>query len=221
MAVMPPERNDALPAGIYPEWALIGPALATIVGVFLVTGVYRGDWISPIQMELDMSSQAFLLEGVVTYLIAAAIAFPPGYLLCARFLTPAITSAIGVMLIGVLIVAFGGGAGTLLIGRVLGGLGAGAALGVTTALVRSIRRGRGIATAAVSAAGVVTVLVAPFAGQLISDALSFRLVYLAAVPFLLVALLAATVSGIALVMARRSAPPVPYGMPYPSPEYRH
>jgi MFS family permease len=216
MPVVPQERNDA--AANYPWWTLIGPGLAATSGLFMLTAVYRTDWISPVQMDLGLSGQAFLLQGIVAYLITAAIAFLPGFLFGARFPTAVILPAIGVGLIGVLLIAFGGGAGMLLAGRVLGGLGAGAAIGVTAALLRRIRGRRSIAAAVAAALGVLTAVVAPFINQLISDALSFRFTFLAAVPFLFAALIASVVSGIAqFVVAKRPAQPDPYGTPNPTP----
>ncbi|MEV0083900.1 MFS transporter [Saccharopolyspora sp. NPDC050642] len=218
MSVMPPERNHARPNDDHPWWTLIGPGLAAIIGLFMLTALYRTDLTAPIQMDLGLSGLELLMEGVVAYLIAAVIAFPLGFLLGARFLTAVTLPAIGVMLIGALLIAFAGGAGMFLVGRVLGGLGAGAAAGVTTALVRGIRHQRSIAAAVVAALGVLAAVVAPFVNQLISDALSFRLTYLAAVPFSFAALIAGAVSGIVLfVVARRPAQPGPHGMPYPSP----
>jgi MFS family permease len=218
MPVIPPERNDALSNDGYPWWTLIGPGLATVISLFMLTAPYRTDWISPIQMDLGLSGQEFLMQGIVAYLIAAAIAFPLGFLLGARFLTAVILPAIGVMLIGVLLIAFAGGGGMLLVGRVLSGLGAGAAIGVTTVLVRGIKGRRSIAVATVAALGALAVVVAPFVNQVISEATSFRLMYLAAVPLLFAALIASAISGIVqFVAAKRPAQPGPYGTPYPSP----
>ncbi|MGP4017677.1 MFS transporter [Saccharopolyspora sp. 5N708] len=218
MPVTPPERNDALSNEGHPWWTLIGPGFATIIGLFMLTAVYRTDLISPVQMELGLSGPEFLVEGIVAYLIAAAIAFPLGFRLGARFLMAVTLPAIGVMLIGVLLIAFGGGAGMFLVGRVLNGLGAGAAIGVTTALVQGIRERRSIAAAVVAALGVLAVVVAPLINQVISGALSFRLMFLAAVPFLFAALIASAVIGIVqFAVAKRPAQPGPYGMPYPSP----
>jgi MFS family permease len=217
MPVVPPERNVAPSKANYPWWTLIGPGLATVIGLFMLTAVYGTDQMSPIQLDLGLSGSAFLMVGVVAYLIAGAVAFLLGLLLGGRFPTAVTVPAAGVMLVGALLVAFGGPVGPLLVGRVLGGLGAGAAAGATTALVLRIRGPRGIAAAVVAALGVLAAVVAPFVNQGISAALSFRMTFLAAVPLSFVALLACAVGGIALsVMSRRPAQPGPAGVPYPS-----
>ncbi|MCI2419566.1 MFS transporter [Saccharopolyspora sp. K220] len=218
MPVAPPERNDAPSNEGHPWWTLIGPGFAAIIGLFMLTAVYRADLISPVQMGLGLSGPEFLMMGIVAYLIAAAIAFPLGFRLGVRFLMAVTLPAIGVMFIGVLLIAFSGGAGMFLVGRVLTGLGAGAAIGATTALVRGIKEQRNIVAAVVAALGVLAVVVAPFINQVISGALSFRWTFLAAVPFLFAALIASAVIGIVqFVVAKRPAQPGPYGMPYPSP----
>ncbi|MGI5220137.1 hypothetical protein [Nocardia sp. CA-290969] len=219
MAALPPARNPQLSSGNYPVWALIGPALATIVGLSLVTGVYRLDGVSHLQVELGLSNAGFLLTGVVAYVVAAASAFPLGVALAPRSLTAVILPSIGVMFLGVLIVAFGGGPATLLIGRVLGGLGAGAALGTIAALLRPFDGSRRIAAIAVAAISALALVIAPLVNQVVSEALSFRLAYAVALPFLLAALLAATVSGIVLAVTRRPTPPPAYGMPHPAQQF--
>jgi hypothetical protein len=94
---------------------------------------------------------------------------------------------VGVMLIGVLLIALGGGTSMLPVRRVLSGLGAGAAVGVTT-LESGLWRSP------------------TFVNQLISYARSFRLTFLAAVPLLFSALIARAVSGIVSVVRRGQAP---------------
>ncbi|GAB2665110.1 hypothetical protein [Nocardia goodfellowii] len=215
MAMLPPRQNPALSIGNYPAWTLLGPGLATVVGLAMWTGVYRIDGSSPIQVEFGMSGPVFFLIGFVAYLIAAALAFSLGYLLGGRALTAVSISAAGVMLLGVVLVVLGGGSGILLVGRVLGGLGAGAAAGVTTALVRSLRSRRDLAAVA-AAAGIVALVIAPIINQLISDAFSFRLAYLTATPLLVAALLASVISGIALAASNR---PGPNSAPYPPPGF--
>ncbi|WP_280397357.1 hypothetical protein [Nocardia carnea] len=221
MAAVPPVHNSPLSPGNHPVWALIGPALATIVGLSLVTGVYRLDGVSHLQVELGLSNGGFLLTGVVAYVVAAALAFPLGFVLAPRSLTAVIVPAIGVMFLGVLIVAFGGGPATLLIGRVLGGLGAGAAVGTTVALLRPLDGNRRIAALAVAAVGAVALVIAPLVNQVVSEALSFRLAYAIALPFLFAALLAATITGIVLAVTRRPTPPPGYGMPNPTQQFHH
>ncbi|MFD9892485.1 MFS transporter [Amycolatopsis sp. NPDC059027] len=216
MYVTPPMRNDPRPAGGPPWWLVIGPGLAALIGLFLLTVIYRFDGVSALQADLGMSSQSLLLIGLVAYLVAAVLAFPAGLLLGARFPTSVTVPAICLMLLGVLLVAFVPDSGLLLVGRVLNGLGAGAALGVTAALIRRLRTGRAAAAGVTAGLGVLALVIAPFLGGLISDALSFRIVYLIAALFVFVALVAAAVTGIVTLMsAKPPAPPMPHGVPYP------
>ncbi|SEP44103.1 MFS transporter [Amycolatopsis saalfeldensis] len=216
MYVTPPMQNHPRPAAGPPWWLVIGPGLAALIGLFLLTVIYRFDGRSVLQVDLHLSNQALLLSGLVAYLVAAAIALPAGLLLGARFPTSVTVPAICFMLLGVLLIAFTPNGGLLLVGRVLNGLGAGAAIGVTAALIRWLRTGRGVAAALTAGLGVVALAIAPLLGGLVSDTFSFRLVYLIAALFVFVALIVAAVIGIvALTAAKRPTQPMPYAMPYP------
>lgn len=214
MYVMPPQRTEVRPNGDRAAWMLIGPGFAAIIGVAMLTAVYRIDGKSTIQVDFDMSGQQFLLTCVVPYLVAMMPAVALGLLLGARFPTAVTLPAIGLMLIGTALTALAANSAMLLVGRVLAGLGAGAAAGVITALVLRLNGRRGIAAAVLAALGVLAAVTAPVIGQVISDAVSFRWVFLAAVPFLLIALIVSAVGGSA--SAKRHAQSAPYGMPYPS-----
>jgi hypothetical protein len=63
---------------------------------------------------------------------------------------------------------------------------------------------------------VLALALVPVVGRLISEAAGFRVIQLVAVPFLLIALVANAVIGLVrLTSAKRQAPPIPNGMPYP------
>ena len=200
MYVPTPTQHDPRPAAP-PWWLVIGPGFAALIGLFLLTVIYRFDGESALQIDLGMSSQSFLLNVVVAYVVAAALAFPAGLLLGARFPTSVTVPAIVLMLLGVLLVAFGPSSGLLLAGRVLNGLGAGAVLGVTVALIRRLGTGRGAAAGVTAGLGVLALVAAPVLGGLLSDATGFRVVFVVAALFLLVALVVAGVIGI-VVLAR-------------------
>lgn len=211
MYVPTPTQGDPHPIAGPPWWLVIGPGFAALIGLFLLTVIYRFDGRSALQAELGLSSGSLLLSGLVAYLVAAAIAFPVGLLLGARFPTSMTVPAICLMLLGVLLVAFVPDSVLLLVGRVLNGLGAGAAIGVTAALIRRLRTGRGAATAVTAGLGALALAIAPFLGGLLSDAFSFRLVYVAAALFVFAALVVAGVIGIvALVKEKPPARPMPY-----------
>ncbi|RSN26755.1 MFS transporter [Streptomyces sp. WAC 05977] len=196
-----PTQNDPQPAAGPPWWLFIGPGFAALIGLFLLTVIYRFDGEPALQIDLGMSSQSLLLNGVVAYVVAAALAFPAGLLPGARFPTSVTVPALVFMLLGVLLVAFGPSSGMLLVGRVLNGLGAGAALGVTVALIRRLRTGRGAAAGVTAGLGVLALVIAPVLGGLLSDATGFRVVFVVAALFVFLALVVAGVLGI-LTLAR-------------------
>ncbi|EMD28126.1 MFS transporter [Amycolatopsis azurea] len=203
MYVPTPTQRDPQPTAGPPWWLLIGPGFAALIGLFLVTVIYRFDGGSALQIDLGMSDRSLLLNGLVAYLVAAAIAFPAGLLPGARFPTPVTVPAIVLMLLGVLLIAFVPNSGLFLVGRVLTGLGAGAVLGVTVALIRRLQAGRGAAAGVTAGLGVLALVLAPVLGGLLSDVTGFRVVFVVAALFVLVALIVAGVLGIvALVKAK-------------------
>ncbi|AGM04471.1 MFS transporter [Amycolatopsis keratiniphila] len=205
MYVPTPTQHDPRPTG-QPWWLVIGPGFAALIGLFLLTVIYRFDGESPLRIDLGMSGQALLLNGLVSYLVAAAIAFPAGLLLGARFPTSVTVPALVLMLMGVLLVAFVPGSGLLLVGRVLNGLGAGAVLGVTVALIRRLQTGRGVAAGVAAGLGVLALAIAPVLGGLLSDATGFRVVYVVAALFVLLALVVAGVLGIVTLAKPKPLP---------------
>ncbi|MFD6072083.1 MULTISPECIES: MFS transporter [Amycolatopsis] len=201
---VPPQR-DPRPTDGPPWWLLIGPGFAALIGLFLLTVIYRFDGESPLGIDLGMSSQSLLLSGLVAYVVAAAIAFPAGLVLGARFPTSVTVPAIVLMLLGVLLVAFVPGSGLLLVGRLLTGLGAGAVLGVTVALIRRLGTGRGAAAGAMAGLGVLALVAAPVLGGLLSDATGFRVVFVVAALFVFAALVVAGIIGIVAVAKPKHA----------------
>ncbi|MEU9019776.1 hypothetical protein [Actinomadura sp. NPDC048394] len=218
-------RTEASPFGGSPWWGLAGPGLATIIGLFLLTAVYGTDAFSPMQRALYLPGHALLMKAVVPYLIAAAVALPVGVLLGARYPAAVTIPAILASALGGLLVAFTENTGVLSAGRVLGGLGTGASLGVAVVLLLRFERRRGLVSAAMALLGVLALIVAPPVNQAISEAISFRWTFLLAEPLLFVALAAGVVNGILLITGRRAARPNPYGIasgppyqpPYPPP----
>ncbi|MGI5321160.1 MFS transporter [Actinomadura nitritigenes] len=224
-----PTRTDTSPAVDRPWWTLIGPGLATIVGLFLVTAAYGTHRFSapgigtrlvpPMAPDLALSQGEFSSAVIVTYLVAAVLALPVGALLGGRYPTAVISPAIGLMILGALLVAFASGTGVLAAGRSLGGLGAGATVGATAVLVGRLRDRRWTVAAVLAGAGFLALLSGPFADQAVADAVNWRWTFLAAEPLLFAALAASTVAGIVLLATRRPARPAPYGAPYMPPPY--
>jgi len=205
MYVPTPTQRDSQPTA-RPWWLLIGPGFAALIGLFLLTVIYRFDGESPLRIDLGISSQTLLLNGVVAYVVAAALAFPAGLLLGARFPTSVTVPALVLMLLGVVLVAFMPSSGLLLVGRVLNGLGAGAVLGATVALIRRLQAGRGVAAGVTAGLGVLALVIAPVLGGLLSDATGFRVVFVVAALFVFVAIVVAGVLGIVALAKPKPLP---------------
>lgn len=214
MYVTPQPPHVTRPVAAPAWWQALGPGSAALIGLFMLTAIYRFDGLSEIQRALGLSSQSLLLIGLVSYLAGTALAVPAGLLLGARFPTAVGISAVVLLLVGVALAAFTPGGGVLMAGRAFSGLGTGAACGATVALILKFREGRGIAAGVAAALAVVALAVGPVIGQLISEAVGFRPVQLAAIPFLLAALVVNAVLGF-VKLAKRPVPPAPNGMPYP------
>jgi MFS family permease len=225
-----PTRNRTQPAGEPPLWTLIGPGLATVVGLFLVTAAYgthrfsapggESGLIPPMARDLGLSQRGFFSAAIATYLVAAVLALPVGFLLGGRRPTAVTVPAIGIIIVGALLIAFASATGMVAVGRSLGGIGAGAVAGATAALVRRLHDRRWPVAAAMAAAGFLSLVIGPFADQAVADALSWRWTFLAAEPFLFAALAVSAVAGIVLLVTRRPARPAPYGPPYMPPPYQ-
>lgn len=210
-----PQRNAALPGGERPAWALIGPGIAALTGLYLLTMPFGPAARLSLQSDLDLSSQTTLLMTAVAYLISAAVGGALGVSLGGRLLTTVGTSAIALMIVGVLLNALAPDAGIYLTGRVLSGLGAGGVVGATVALARRAGRHQGAVVAILAGLGVLALILGPFINHGLSSALTWRLGYLVTVLPLAVALIAAAVSGFVLLLTRRPAHPNAAGMPHP------
>lgn len=216
MHVTPPTPHVTRPVAAPAWWQVFGPGCTALIGLFMLTAIYRFDGMSEIQRALDLSSQSLLLIGLVSYLVGAALTAPVGLLLGARFPTAVGTSAAGLLFIGVVLAAFADAGGLLMAGRAFAGLGTGAAAGATVALILKLRERRGVVAGVAAALAALALVLAPVIGRLISEAVGFRPVQLAAIPFLFLALVVNAVIGfVTLAAAKRRVPPVPNGMPYP------
>ncbi|MEQ0560402.1 MFS transporter [Amycolatopsis sp. NEAU-NG30] len=218
MYVTPPTPPVTRPVAAPVWWQVFGPGLTALIGLFMLTAIYRFDGMSEIQRDFGLSDVSLLLIGLVAYLAGAALAAPAGLLLGARFPTAVAVPAACFLLLGVALAAFAPAGGVLAIGRVLSGLGTGAAAGATVALTLKLRQLRAAIAGVFAALAVLSLVLGPVIGQLISEAVGFRVVQLAAIPLLLIALVVTGVIGLVrLSTAKRPAPPVSYGMPYPPP----
>jgi MFS family permease len=217
MYVTPSTPPVTRPAAAPAWWHVFGPGSAALIGLFLLTVIYRFDGMSEIQRALHLSGQDLLLIGLVAYLAGTALTVPAGLLLGARFPIAVTIPAIGFLFFGVLLAAFADAGGLLMAGRAFTGLGTGAAAGATVALILKLRERRGVIAGVTAALAVLALLLGPVIGQLISETMSFRINQLGAVPFLFLALVVTAVIGfVKLATAKRPVPPMPNGTPYPS-----
>ncbi|WP_433430673.1 MFS transporter [Nonomuraea sp. CA-141351] len=210
-----PQWHAALPGGEQPAWALIGPGIAALTGLYLLSAPLGPMLRISVQSSLHLSGQAVLLTTLAAYLAGAAAGGALGVSLGGRFLMTVGMSAIVFMIIGVLLDALAANAGMLLTGHVLSGLGAGGAAGATAAFARRTGPRRGTVFAILAALGVLALILGPFISQWLTGALGWRWGYLIAVVPLVAALIAAAVSGLVLLLTRRPAQPHSAGMPYP------
>ncbi|MBF8184212.1 MFS transporter [Nonomuraea sp. K274] len=210
-----PQGNAALPGGERPVWALIGPGIAALTGLYLLTMPFGPAARLSLQSDLVLSSQSALLTTLVAYLISATAGGALGVGLGGRLLTTVGMTAIALMITGVLLNAFAPDAGIYLTGRVLSGLGAGGVVGATVAVARRAGRSPGAVVAILAGLGLLALILGPFINQGLSSALTWRLGYLITVLPLVVGLIAAAVSGFVLLLTRRPAQPNSAGMPYP------
>ncbi|MBE1493810.1 MFS family permease [Amycolatopsis lexingtonensis] len=213
MYVTPPSPNVTRPAAAPVWWQVPGPGFTALIGLFMLTVIYRFDGLSELQIALGLSSGSLLLIGLVAYLAGAALGAVPGLLLGARFPIAVAVPATCFLILGVLLAAFADAGGLLMVGRALSGLGTGAAAGTTVALVLKLRERRGALAGVTAGLAVLALVLGPLIGQLLSEATGFRIVQMAAVPFLLIALVVNAVLGIVrLTTAKRAVayPPAGY-----------
>jgi MFS family permease len=187
---------------VWPWWALPGPGVAALAGLYLLTVITPVGSMSIIQRSLDLSTTSILLSGIGVYLLAMLLTVPVGLLAGPRFPTSIAAPGIAFMIIGVVLDMFADDAAFLLVGRGLTGLGAGAAAGVATALALRITA-RPLAYTA-GGLGLLALIAGPFVGGGISTVLSWRWIFLSTAPLLLAALVATTIIGIVLFVMRQA-----------------
>jgi MFS family permease len=196
MYVTPTPPHVTRPVVAPASWQVFGPGLTALIGLFMLTVIYRFDGMSELQRALGLSGQSLLLIGLVAYLAGAALTVPVGLLLGARFPMAVAIPATCLLLIGVALAAFADAGGLLMAGRAFSGLGTGAAAGATVALILKLRERRAVVAGVTAALAVLALVLAPAVGRLISEALGFRVIQLIAIPFLLIALVVNGVIGL-------------------------
>jgi hypothetical protein len=211
--ISPPPESGGIAVGYgsrtvgFPVWVLVGPALAACLGAFLLAVTIGPEW-TAIRLALDLSSLAAVWI-FLAYLLPAMVALPVGILAGRRWPTAVVLPAIVLLIVGSLLTAFSSGNALLLLGRAVTGFGAGLAWGVTAALVRRLAVGRAQVAPAIAGASVLSLVLGPVVGAVLSQAMTWRWTVLVAVPFEAVAFLVTAVSGIVLLVLRASRPVPP------------
>lgn len=171
------------------------------------------------RFSLHMTAGSLVTMVILSYLVAAAVLVVPGYLLGRR--APHATAVPGLvfMLLGSVLCAFASGAGPLTVGRVLGGLGAGAVAGAVFAVSGQVGPAR-VARLVIGILLGVSLVLGLVVGFLLTTYLSWRVSFLLAVPVAAVALIGAAASAVALLIMRTSRPNPPAAptTPIPFPE---
>ncbi|MEV4813096.1 hypothetical protein [Micromonospora avicenniae] len=202
--------GDGPPPG-RPAWLLIGPALTALLGVYLLAVTF-GPLGTAMQRDLHLSDS--VIPGhLVAYLLPALMAVPVGVLVGRRWPT-AIALPAGVLLvIGTLLSALAPGGGSLLFSRLLTGVGAGLAWGVTAALVAQMRAQRVWLGPLIGGMAVLVLGLGAASGALLTRGLTWRMPFVLAVPFEVVAVLVTAVTGIVALTRRPSGPAQPPAAP--------
>ncbi|HEY0698794.1 MAG TPA: MFS transporter, partial [Micromonospora sp.] len=161
----PPDAHPDVPV-----WLLIGPALTSALGAFLLTVTTGLEW-ATIQRDMHLSSSTTLWV-FVAYLLPAAVAAAIGALAGRRSPTAVALPAITLLILGSLLIALTPGSGLLMLGRAVTGFGAGLAWGVTAVLVA--RTGaRRVWGALVAGAAVLALVLGPVIAGHLARAMSW------------------------------------------------
>ncbi|MER7441678.1 hypothetical protein [Micromonospora avicenniae] len=195
-----------------PAWLLIGPALTALLGVYLLAVPFG---LVGRVMQRDVHLPDSGIPGhLVAYLLPALLAVPVGVLVGRRWPSAVALPAAVLLILGTLLTALAPGGGSLLFGRVLTGIGAGLAWGVTAALVAQMRLPRVWVAPLVAGAVVLTVgFSSAAAGEFLTRGITWRMPFLLAVPLEVVAVLATAVTGIVALTRRPSRPAQPPAAP--------
>ncbi len=199
-------------------WSLIGPGLGAVLAAAQLTAPI-GALGTNIRFALDLSTGAMIGAVLVSYVLAAAVMFAPGYLLGRRWPTAAAAPALVLFIIGNVMIQLTPGPGLLTAGRIIVGLGAGTLLGTALALSGQLGPARSPARLVLGILLGAALLLAPVVSGILARSLSFRWAFLIDVPVAVLALVLTAATGIAMLIMRasRSRPPATPAPAMPSP----
>ena len=190
---------------IRPLWSLAGPTLGALLAGGLVTAPI-GPWGSAIQRDLGQSTAAMAVTLIAPYVVALAAMVGPGFLLGRRWPTATAVPALVLLVAGSLACSLVPGAASMAVGRVVLGLGAGTVIGVLLAMSGQLDRWRSQARLVLGLALGAALLLGPVVGGVLAQAMTWRWVFLIALPVAGLALVVTAASGIAMWIMRASRP---------------
>ncbi|GAA0574313.1 hypothetical protein GCM10009546_41270 [Actinomadura livida] len=205
----PPQRQGPVPSRPTAGVEAIGPALGAFVALYLLTAPFGLVAMGDYRGILGHGTGFPILSDLFGYLLPAALAAPLGAKFGRRFPNGAAGAALGLILIGVILIFLTPSYMLLMVGRVVSGLGAGALAALLALRVGHLRGG---AVAAMIGAGVLAVLLGFLAGPVLAAPFGWRLVFVAALPPTLLALLASVLGGLTATLQTGNAqhhPPPP------------
>ncbi|MFD0783327.1 hypothetical protein ACFQZ8_05245 [Micromonospora azadirachtae] len=183
-----------------PAWSLIGPALTALSGFYLFA---LGFGLLGAAMQGALHLPDWAIPGhFVAYLLSALLAVPVGVLVGRRWPIAVTLPAAVLLVLGTLWSSLAPGGGSLLFSRALTGFAAGLAWGVTAALVVQMRARHVWVAPLIGGLAVLSLAFGAVAGWLLTLGVSWRMPFLLAVPFEVVAVLATAVTGIVLLTRR-------------------
>lgn len=182
----------------YPMWVICGPGSAALAGAFLFTADI-GRTGSTVLAELGSpeSSRVVWFAGC---LVAGAVGLGVG-VLARRFPTVVAVGAIFAMVIGAVAMGFASNGNLYLVGKVVAGLGVGAAWGVSVFVALSTGERKRMAIALLAGLGVVSAIAGPLVTGAITTLFSWRVGYLAVILVLGMTLIVTAVIGVVRYLA--------------------
>ncbi|NUO60250.1 MAG: MFS transporter [Hamadaea sp.] len=182
------------PTAQHPLWMIVGPALGTMLAAYQI-GALIGPLRETLERDMGYSTTVNLIVLMIHFL-ALGVGVVPGLLLGRRAPNAVAAPAIGLMLIGVVLLALAPAAFMVMAASLFIGFGSGAVLGTALALAGQAGARRTAMLIAVAAVAFVGLLFGLVLGWFLTTALSWRWVYFLAVPMALVSLVVTGAGGI-------------------------
>ncbi len=164
------------------EPQLLGAGLGGLVGLYLLTATL-GRAGTSIQVAMHLTGLGAMF---ITCLVAAALGAPAGVVLGGRRPKVVAVAGTGLLLAGSVLDAFAPGAGLLMTGRFVSGLGAGALVALVVVLSRTGPQ-RTPAIGVAAGLGVLALVLGPVLGGLLTTMIGWRFAFLVALPPLFLA----------------------------------